>query len=51
MRAVRDDVTVMAAILRRVENNQHSENEIWQGLFEALRSTYADRVDTLESRP
>jgi hypothetical protein len=49
VRGLRDDVGVMAAILRRVENNQTSDREEWHGLFNAIRHV-RDRVDTLEGQ-
>lgn len=47
IRALRDDIGVMAAILRRVENNQTSDREEWRGLFDAIRHV-RDRVEAVE---
>jgi hypothetical protein len=46
-RGLRDDIGVMAAILRRVENNQTADREEWRGLFDAIRHV-RQRVDVLE---
>jgi hypothetical protein len=46
-RGLRDDIGVMAAILRRVENNQTADREEWHGLFDAIRHV-RQRVDVLE---
>jgi len=48
-RGLRDDLGVMAAILRRVENNQTSDRDEWRGLFDAIRHVRG-RVETLESK-
>ena len=47
VRGVRDDIGVLAAILRRVENSQSSDREEWRGLFDAIRHV-RERVDAIE---
>lgn len=47
-RGLRDDIGVMAAILRRVENNQTSDREEWHGLFDAIRHL-RERMDRVET--
>jgi hypothetical protein len=47
IRALRDDVGVMAAILRRVENTQTADREEWRGLFDAIRNV-RHRVEAIE---
>ena len=49
VRGLRDDIGVMAAILRRVENNQTSDRDEWRGLFDAIRHVRG-RVETLEEK-
>jgi hypothetical protein len=48
-RGLRDDIGVMAAILRRVENNQTADRDEWRGLFDAIRHVRG-RVETLEGK-
>ena len=50
VRALRDDIGVMAAILRRVENSQVADREEWRGLFDAIRHL-RDRVEAVEKGP
>jgi hypothetical protein len=50
MRGLRDDIGVMAAVLRRVENNQTSDRDEWRSLFDAIRHVRG-RVEALEEKP
>ena len=47
-RGLRDDIGVMAAILRRVENNQTADRDEWRGLFDAIRHL-RERIDRVEN--
>jgi hypothetical protein len=46
-RALRDDFSIMVAIMRRVENSQISDREEWRGLFDSIRHL-RERVEKLE---
>ena len=48
LRAVRDDMDVMAAIVRRIDNNQSAFREELRALFDLHRSLRT-RVEAIES--
>jgi hypothetical protein len=48
LRAVRDDIDVMAAIVRRIDNNQSAFREELRALFDLHRSLRT-RVEAIES--
>jgi hypothetical protein len=50
VRALRDDVDVMAAILRRVDNNQTGYRDELRALFD-LHRDLRGRVETIERGP